>query len=493
MATKSRTVELIIRARDRATSVLKRISGGLKSWGALALKTVAAVGTAFVGLGAGITALGRRMANLIDEQAKVASSLGIANEALGAMRDAANMAGISSENLTTSLRRMSQTLADALDGSGKGADALRELGLSADELQKMQPEQAFTAIIAELDKIPNGLQKTALAMDIFGRSGAQMTNMTIAGLRQAQRDAEELGLKLTSAQAAGVEAANDAWSRIKTVFSDFLKNVTGRLAPGVRKAFDRMFEFVKGQDLQKWAANAALGIAQAFRGTLIVLGAVGEAIIGMTRGLATAAKVTNQIIGGLAAVKLANIERGIEMAAQKVAELEEKRGRAMGRTGKAAESLIALTEHEYQTAVAILEENKKQLQTYTNIADKAVEIDAVLSSTGEKLKEFQGFSMSPEVTKALNEMQISVDGFEQKTKTAEETSKKAGGTMEIAFSGSAKAAEIAGDKMSRINSILEEMARKADTAATKIKAIPSSPPQFSSGGVDYINKAERTE
>lgn len=125
---------------------------------------------------------------------------------------------------------------------------------------------------------------------------------------------------------------------------------------------------------------------------------------------------------------------------------------------------------------------QKQLDTFTRIADSAVRIDSSLTGASAALEKVQGFSMSPEATAAMNELERAVQGFDAAAKaagkTAEETTtsaEKTGGTMEIAFTGSAKAAELAGNKMARINAILEEMRGKANSAAEAIRNIPPMP------------------
>ncbi len=264
MATKSRTIQLIIAGKDRMSKIFKSVGNGLKKLGVGALKVTAGLTAGAIGATAAFAALYNKMAASIDEQAKVASSLGIANKALGAMRDAAGYAGISNDSLTTSLKKMSQGIADAVNGIGEAKDALSALNLDAAKLQKMNPEDAFAAIITELDKIPNGIKKTGLAMDLFGRSGAAMANLTAKGLRQAQNDADTLGIKLTTAQAAGVEAANDAWARIKNAGRDFLQYLTATIAPKIEAGFKKAFEFLKTQDLKSWAdqaGNAIISVA----------------------------------------------------------------------------------------------------------------------------------------------------------------------------------------------------------------------------------------
>lgn len=257
MSLKQRTIHLIIAGKDKVTGTLSKIKGTLKSWGAIALKSVAAVGTAFTVLGGGIAAVGAKMAGLIDEQAKVASKLGLTTEALSILRDAAGYAGIASNTLDMALQRMTRRVSEAANGTGEAVKALEELGLNAEELNRKSPDQALLDIVAALEKVDNQADKVRLAFKLFDSEGVSMVNLTSAGLRQAAADAEAFGLKVTTAQAAAVEAANDAWTRITAVVGDFLKYITAQVAPRVESTLTAAFEFLKTVDFKGFADRAA--------------------------------------------------------------------------------------------------------------------------------------------------------------------------------------------------------------------------------------------
>jgi hypothetical protein len=414
---KSRKVEILITAKDKATRVLRRITGSIKKWGKGAVKIAGGV-VAGLGLVTGaLTVMFGKLASAIDEQAKIASALGIANEALGAMRDAAGYAGISTEGLTTSLRKMSQGIGDAANGTGEAKDAIEALGLNAEKLAQMKPEEAFTAIIVELDKIPNGIKKTTLAMDLFGRSGAAMANLSAKGLQQAQRDADKLGIKLTTAQAAGVEAANDAWARIKIVAGDFLKYVTSILAPGINNGLTKAFDFLKKQDLKLWANKAALGITVAFQATVTVLGLVAEGVIAITRGLNAAVDVVNKLTRASMMLMLERAKEDLAGINKEIAEIENSEGWGWNERN---EELAGLNERKETRETGIA-------STEGSLAS-ASDIDAKADRIEKLLKEVQGFSSSAaikEVMSGLESTIASLEGKHEDTKTAVEGSTKA--------------------------------------------------------------------
>ena len=79
---RTKVIKMVFSAIDRTGRVLKSIIGGLKKWGSSVLKITGAV---IVGVGGVTAAFGlmfKKLSEQIDEQAKVASSLGLQNEAL---------------------------------------------------------------------------------------------------------------------------------------------------------------------------------------------------------------------------------------------------------------------------------------------------------------------------------------------------------------------------------------------------------------------------
>lgn len=486
MSFKSKAIQLVINGRDKSGKAFNSAIKGLKRFAGAAGKIAAGIAGGFSIVSGALVLLGGKISDQIDEQAKIASSLGLANDSLGVFRDAAGYAGISSENLTTAFRRMSQGITDAANGTGEAKDALERLGLDAGRLLQDGPEKAFIAIIEQLDKLPNGIEKTGIAMDLFGRSGAAMANLTAKGLRQAKDDADSLKLKLKTTQAAHVEAANDAWARIKNAGNDFVKYVAAKLAPGIKKAFDSAFEFIKKQDLQTWAANTALVIAKAFKGTIVVLGGVSEGIIAMTRGMVEAFKVANEIVK-----RYSNLNYKASSGTVKIAENNLENMKQQG---------VPESNYYYQQAAKTLAEEKKKADLYLEMSYQAEAIEESLTEAGKALSGAQGFSQSQAVDDAVSGLQGLIDDLDKTQEDSGNTSAKTSGRIEMYFAGTEGAiklakertqefneilektggiagtsAEVTVDRLGRISTILDDIKRKAGEAGTAISNIPKNP------------------
>ncbi|MFO7963129.1 MAG: hypothetical protein R6U50_04340 [Desulfobacterales bacterium] len=151
--------------------------------------------------------------------------------------------GASANTMQQSLRRMNRRIGQAAKGSGSAKDAIRDLGLSAERMLGMDADQQFASIADAMDGVATNTEKTQLAMDIFGRQGAELINtMAIGseGLDKYGQKLEKLGT-LFGTTRGQVEDANDAmneankaWAaakdRIATLVAPHLYRLAGGLA-----------------------------------------------------------------------------------------------------------------------------------------------------------------------------------------------------------------------------------------------------------------------
>ena len=120
------------------------------------------------------------------------------------------------------------------------------------------------------EKMPNGTEKTALAMQLFGRSGAQLLpvlNRGSAGLADLSKKADELGVTLDQAQVdkmkESVAATRDFQASLQGLQISLGEAVIPALtsastaAAGVASKFNALPEPVKDTTLAAIAAAAA--------------------------------------------------------------------------------------------------------------------------------------------------------------------------------------------------------------------------------------------
>jgi len=216
-----------------AAQGLQKIGGGLKRLAGPLLALGASAAGLFT-LAKGISAVMKAFGTG-DEMQKFADSIGIEADALAGLEVASNRTGAGVEKLRNGLRRMVNAVSESATGTGQAVRTFEALGLSAEALNRMTPDEQFRAIADAFDRVSNTSDKVQYAMDIFGRTGVDLVN-TMRGGSEAldgfAAEAERLGLTLGDDRRK-LEAANDAMDRIKDAIKGIAGQIAVRLAPFV--------------------------------------------------------------------------------------------------------------------------------------------------------------------------------------------------------------------------------------------------------------------
>jgi hypothetical protein len=230
------------------TEGLGKAQSSLARFGKTVAVAAAAAGAAIAGaLAAGI----KHALNEADELSKMAAKIGIPVEELSKLKYAADLSGVSLQGLQTSVGRLARNMSDAADGTGEGKKAFDKLGISvvgADGKLK-SASQVMGEIGDKFVTLPNGAQKTALAMILMGRSGADMIpllNGGSAALNAMLVEAKSLGLEISQKTASAAEQFNDNLSRMGYAISGLTLGLTAALAPALATITDALVEVVKG-------------------------------------------------------------------------------------------------------------------------------------------------------------------------------------------------------------------------------------------------------
>src|SRR5579885_1790805 len=184
----------------------------LQAFGAV----VQSLGKGLFGIGAG---LGTPMATAAKLFADAGSDLvdmsqrtGASVEALSELGYAAEQSGSDLATLEGGLRKMQKAVVAAANGSDSAVATLSQLGLTAQQLQRLSPDQQFELIADRLAQIQNPAERAALAMELFGKTGTSllplMTNGA-EGIIALRQQARELGLVMSTEDAQAAEAFGD--------------------------------------------------------------------------------------------------------------------------------------------------------------------------------------------------------------------------------------------------------------------------------------------
>lgn len=218
-----------------------------------------ALGAAAVG---GIAVLGKRAIDAADNINDLSQRTGVGVEALSKFGAAAEDSGSSLDEVGKAMGRLARGMADS---SSATSEALRSIGVSTvDSTGKLRSVDAVMLDIADrFSKLPEGAEKTALAMEIFGKAGANLIPMLNGGSAAIN----EYSATITTEMAKAADAFNDAINAImRELAGPFNEAVTAAL-PYITQLAQQLGEFLPG---------AIQSLIPVLQGMLAVLGQIGQ-------------------------------------------------------------------------------------------------------------------------------------------------------------------------------------------------------------------------
>lgn len=294
-------VELIIAARNQADKALNEVKGGLQGLG----KSVLSLKGALAGLGAALTvgALTRMVTATLDgadAMAKLSQSTGVAVETLTAYRHAANLSGTSIEGVAEGLNRLAMNMAATARGTGQAKAAFAALGIAATDADGSlrQTDAVLMDIADRFAAMEDGTAKSALAMELFGRSGTQLIpllNQGAAGLQAMKDEAARLGLVLDAEAAAAAERVNDNLTRMQGALQGARNGLVLGLLPTLENLSDMLTTVTGDQQAMatasktlsaglKLVASVAVVVWNVFKSVGDRLGALAAAAYELAQG-----------------------------------------------------------------------------------------------------------------------------------------------------------------------------------------------------------------
>lgn len=222
-----------------------------------------AVGAAFAAVGVASVAMVKSAIDAADAAGETAQKVGLTVEQYTALEYAAKLGAVSQDVLSTSLIKLSRNMIES-------ADKFEALGISvtnADGSMKTA-DQMLGELANKFSSMPDGVQKTADAVDIFGKSGTELLpflNLGAQGIDALKQEAQELGVVLSTEASNAAGEFNDNLDRMAAAVSGVANKAAGELLPALNDVSSMLVEVAKNE--------ASVGVA-----TDVVKAAVGGLI-----------------------------------------------------------------------------------------------------------------------------------------------------------------------------------------------------------------------
>lgn len=301
MADKSITLK-ILATGDQAIRAVRQVTGdidknlkqseiSLTSYGRAwqRAQSVARVGA--LAMAAGFTAaagaLSMAVNSAIDEADRfneLSKQLGIGTEKLSAYAYAAKLSATDLETLNPALQKLTRNMAAAMDGSSRQAQLFKAIGVSAvDASGHMRSLDAVVEDVAEVFKtLPDGPQKTALALELLGKQGAgaiEFFNNGRDGLRELTDEAAAFGLIVSKETATAAAEFNDRLDQLTFVGKGFAMQLAQEALPHLNKFTDYMLDVVRdGTAARETVDTIATGVRSLGKAMSFTVGMMGSLI-----------------------------------------------------------------------------------------------------------------------------------------------------------------------------------------------------------------------
>lgn len=180
--------------------------------------------------------MGQAQAEVIDQTSKLAARLGMTYGELSGIALAGDLAGVGLDAIGAAATKADVAFVKASQGSATATAAFAGLGLTVQQLSGLNAAGRFEAIATAIAAIPGEAERSAAAVQIFGRAGAGLLPLFAGGadaIAAAREEAERFGLALTTSQGQDVEAMNDAFTRAQKAVEGVVQQVVAYLAPAV--------------------------------------------------------------------------------------------------------------------------------------------------------------------------------------------------------------------------------------------------------------------
>lgn len=224
------------------------------------------VGAATAGF-AGLVVMINNAAEKIDRLGKVSDQLNILPEQLQFIQLRAELAGLSIEGINKALRMMSRRLGDAKDGLSTATRSFEKLGLSVDNLLKMDAEEQFNTITKAIAGVQNATIRLQVAQEIFGPRASEILNLVKDDVKTLREEFDSFGVGLSKDQVKNVESYNDSWTRLSYLFDSFQLQLTSAIAPAFEAINVKIMDFIKSSGglkvVAQEVAKVMLSVTQA--------------------------------------------------------------------------------------------------------------------------------------------------------------------------------------------------------------------------------------
>ncbi|HXD04890.1 MAG TPA: hypothetical protein VN680_02495 [Burkholderiaceae bacterium] len=176
----------------------------------------------------------KQIIDSMDQLAKDSQKVGVSAEELQKLRYAADLSGVSAEQLDQAISKLAVNMGKLGDEGSEAGKSLKKMGVESGD----SALTALKKISDQVAKMPDGMEKLALVTEQFGKAaGADMIPLLNAGgqaLEDLANEADRYGGVLSGSVITQAEAFNDNLSRLQRTATGATAQLTAGMLPALR-------------------------------------------------------------------------------------------------------------------------------------------------------------------------------------------------------------------------------------------------------------------
>ena len=210
-------------------------------------RVMAAAGTAIISGMVAITMKTIEAANAAD---KLAKQTGLTREEIQELGYAADQEHASLEKIATAILRLSRNMSDASRGTGEARYAFEKLGIAVTKSdgQLRNSVDVMLDVADRFKNMRNETEMTAAAMQLFGRSGADIVPFLRMGgdeIRNLMQEARDLGFVMSEQTNKDLKALGDQLTALKAALAGVGRQIAAEVVPHLLEMSNKAVDAAK--------------------------------------------------------------------------------------------------------------------------------------------------------------------------------------------------------------------------------------------------------
>jgi len=230
---------------------------------------VVGIGAAFIGVRAAVQAFNAAVAmggQLNDLSARTGETAGN----LAILQRAFENAGAGAESVGPTINRLQRAIVEAGEGGKEQAEAFGKLGLNLERLKDLTPTEQLQAVAGALQGVGNDSDRSAIAMQLLGRSGGELLPLLRAMGSELDVARGQLGSLpgVIDKTNGHLDRIGDNFAAIGEKGKEFMVGLLERLGPALADLTDRLANIDAagfGAKLSEYAEATVRWVAETFK------------------------------------------------------------------------------------------------------------------------------------------------------------------------------------------------------------------------------------